>query len=169
MTASTKTLILIRHAKSDWNSGIRTDFLRTLNARGKRDAPVMGARIYAKIPVIDRFISSPATRAKTTARLFAESWQITEDQIQYIPDLYHAPVAVFKEVVTGLNDQWNTVAIFSHNPGITDFVNILNPLVHLDNMPTCGVFACQSNQQKWADFFSEPAAFLFFDYPKQVI
>lgn len=169
MAVQTKTLLLIRHAKSDWDSGIRTDFLRTLNERGKRDAPKMGERIRARIPVIDRFVSSPATRAKTTAQLFAAFWQVSEEGLLLVPDLYHAPVQVFQEVVAGLDDRWNTVAIFSHNPGITDFVNTLNPLVHLDHMPTCGVFACSSKQKNWSLFLNEPADFLFFDYPKQVI
>ncbi|HMW25236.1 MAG TPA: histidine phosphatase family protein, partial [Ferruginibacter sp.] len=56
--------------------------------------------------------------------------------------------------------------IFSHNPGITYFVNSLVPGVSLDNMPTCGVFAIEAEAARWKDFEKSRRRYLFFDYPK---
>jgi len=59
-----KSLLLIRHAKSDWADASLKDFDRPLNDRGKRDAPVMAHRLLDKKVKIDAFISSPAKRVK---------------------------------------------------------------------------------------------------------
>ena len=67
-----KTLILVRHAKSDWGNPSLSDFDRPLNERGKRDAPVMAKRLLDKKIKIDQIIASPAKRAARTAKYFAE-------------------------------------------------------------------------------------------------
>src|SRR6218665_523789 len=62
-----RTLVLIRHAKSDWGNPGQADFDRPLNARGKKNAPEMGKRLQQKQVIPDLIISSPAMRAATTA------------------------------------------------------------------------------------------------------
>ena len=69
-----KTLILVRHAKSDWGDPLLRDFDRPLNERGKKDAPKMAERLLERKIKIDAFISSPARRAAKTATLFAEAF-----------------------------------------------------------------------------------------------
>ncbi len=141
------------------------DFDRPLNERGKKDAPEMAERIREKPMEIDHFVSSPARRAKRTARYFAEAYKTDKDDILYIEDLYGAGPEVFSKTVTGLSDKYDTVAIFSHNPGITEFVNSLT-IVRVDDMPTCAVFGASAEINNWADFMSADKKFLFFDYPK---
>ena len=114
---------------------------------------------------VDRLVSSPARRARHTAELFAREFKVKESDIVILTELYHAQPAVFQQVVAGLDDQDNTVALFSHNPGITSFVNTLTS-VRLDNMPTCAVFAIKSDAPTWNEFFTGDREFLFFDYPK---
>lgn len=160
-----KTLLIIRHAKSSWSSAEISDFDRPLNERGKRDAPAMAERLIKANVSIDRFVSSPAKRARQTAAIFIEAFGKEVNDIHFIPELYHASLTNFKKVVTGLDDQDNAVALFSHNPGITAFANLLS-LVRLDNMPTCGVFAVHSPTNAWSGFFSATPQFWFFDYPK---
>ena len=160
-----KTLLIVRHAKSSWDSADISDFDRPLNDRGKRDAPAMAHRVIKAGISIDRFVSSPAKRARTTAGHFIHEFGRKEKEIREIPELYHADVPVFKQVVSGLDDSDDTVAIFSHNPGITAFVNTLTE-IRLDNMPTCAVFAVKNEVEHWKDFLSGGAKFLFFDYPK---
>ena len=79
--------------------------------------------------------------------------------------LYAAVPSQFEQVVATLKDRFDTVALFSHNPGMTDYVNTLCN-VRTDNMPTCGIFAVQADVKSWADFAKAEKAFLFFDYPK---
>ncbi len=161
-----KTLLIIRHAKSDQRF-FGNDFERPLNERGKADAPVMAQRLLDKKIVIDAFISSPAKRAKKTAELFCTTCNRLSEEIIFVTPLYHAPSEVFYEVIQHIDDNINTAAIFSHNPGITDFVNSLTN-ARVDNMPTCGVFAIKTNIPNWAGFTTAEKEFLFFDYPKMV-
>lgn len=160
-----KTVCIVRHAKSSWPLGI-ADFERPLNDRGKKDAPEMGRRLLKRNIPIDTLISSPANRAYTTCTLFAKELQYAPDKIQVLPELYHAPVTTFVTVIQQINDAYQSAAIFSHNPGITEFVNSLLENVRIDNMPTCGIYAVQSLTPDWSSFFTSELRFLFFDYPK---
>jgi phosphohistidine phosphatase len=160
-----KTLLIIRHAKSSWDNINSPDIDRPLNDRGKKDAPAMAERVIKAGIHVDRLVSSPARRARNTAELFAREFNIKESDIVILTDLYHAQPATFQQVVASLDDGDNTVALFSHNPGITAFVNTLTT-VRLDNMPTCSVFAITSGAPTWNEFFSGDREFLFFDYPK---
>jgi phosphohistidine phosphatase len=161
-----KTLLIVRHAKSSWENAGTSDIDRPLNDRGKRDAPAMANRLIRAGVQPDLFVSSPAKRARQTAELFVREFGKKEKAIRFIPALYHAAVPVFKQVVAGLEDDYQTVAIFSHNPGITAFVNTLTTAISVDNMPTCGVFAVTSPAERWADFLPAGPVFRFFDYPK---
>ncbi|HLI92812.1 MAG TPA: histidine phosphatase family protein [Puia sp.] len=157
--------MLVRHAKSSWDSAHTPDIERPLSDRGKKDAPLMAKRLRKAGIHPDRLVSSPARRARHTAELFARELDVDEKEIDIRTQLYHAQPATFQQVIAGLNDGDQTVALFSHNPGITDFVNTLGS-VHLDNMPTCAVFAVKKRCEKWAEFLSGNPEFLFFDYPK---
>jgi phosphohistidine phosphatase len=161
-----KTLLIIRHAKSSWDNSEVGDIDRPLNERGKRDAPAMAHRLIRTGVTIDRFVSSSAKRARQTAGYFVHAYGRKEKEIVLLPELYHASLQTFKAVVAGLDDNDNNVALFSHNPGITLFVNSLTN-TRVDNMPTCGVFAVRSaDAANWSGFFTSGPEFWFFDYPK---
>lgn len=161
-----KTLLIIRHAKSSWDNAHLNDMDRPLNDRGKHDAPAMARRLIEANIRIDLFVSSPAKRAKNTAEIFIREFRRKESEILFVPDLYHASVQTFKEVVSGLDDTCGSAAIFSHNPGITAFVNTLTT-VRLDNMPTCGIFAVTGMADSWKELLTAGTTFWFFDYPKK--
>lgn len=161
-----RSLYIVRHAKSSWGNIALPDFDRPLNERGKKDAPEMAKRLLERKIKIDAFVSSPAKRAKKTAKLFCEEFGAEENKIILVENLYHASEEIFYEVVSSLNDSYKHVALFAHNPGITDFVNTLCEGVKTDNMPTCAVFAIEIDTKKWSEFRTAPKKFLFFDYPK---
>jgi len=163
-----KTLILVRHAKSSWDDPSISDFDRPLNDRGKKDAPEMAERLKDKGLKIDLFVSSPAKRARKTARIFAKEFGVEKEDIKLVEDLYMASPSVFSVVVEGLNNKAATVALFSHNPGITEYASSLTN-VRIDNMPTCSVFAAQASVDKWSEFEAAEKSFLFFDYPKNPV
>jgi phosphohistidine phosphatase len=160
-----KQLLLIRHAKSDWSTPSLGDFDRPLNERGKKDAPVMAQRLLDKKIKIDAFIASPAKRAKRTASVFAKEYNIDKDEIIFKEELYGAQLTVFYEIIVELKDKFDSIAIFSHNPGITDFANSLTD-VTIDNIPTCGIFAIKIKARHWSEFKDAEKEFWFSDYPK---
>jgi len=160
-----KTLILVRHAKSSWDEPGLSDFDRPLNERGKKDAPEMAERLKEKGLELDVFVSSPAKRAKRTARFFAEAFDVDKDQIVLIDELYLATREAFINAVKNIDDKHHTAALFSHNPGITEFASSLTN-VRIDDMPTCAMFALQLDADSWKKLEEGEKKFLFFDYPK---
>ncbi|HEX5667202.1 MAG TPA: histidine phosphatase family protein [Chitinophagaceae bacterium] len=160
-----KSVLLVRHAKSDWSVDA-DDFDRPLNERGKRDAPMMAVRLAKRKIPIDAFVSSTAKRALRTAKIFAENIGMKKGDILLKGELYLAPPGTFYDVLEKLDDRINTVALFSHNNGITEFANSLG-IARIDNMPTCSIFAFTIDSDTWKDFRKSDKAFLFFDYPKK--
>ena len=160
-----KTLLLIRHAKSGWADTSLSDFDRPLNNRGKHDAPIMAERLRKQIPKIDAFVSSSAKRARKTAKIFMKAYDEKENNLIVESSLYEAPMQKYYRVIESLDDTQNIIAIFAHNPGITDFVNSLD-CTPVYNMPTCGVYAIEIDTENWSDFRVAAKKFLFFDYPK---
>lgn len=160
-----KTVLIIRHAKSSWDLSTHNDFDRPLNERGKHDAPLMSQRLLLRNVAIDLFISSPAKRAKKTAQLFCKEYKCNEQDILYKSELYHASPQTFFEVIEKTSEGFKNIALFSHNPGITYFVNELTD-TKIDNMPTCGIFAIKFNDAPWKEFSKAKKEFWFFDYPK---
>jgi phosphohistidine phosphatase len=164
-----KQLFVIRHAKSSWANLGQDDFNRPLNDRGERDAPVMAKRLWDKGIRLDAIISSPAVRAFATAAFFGEKFGFKKMDIITIERLYHAPAETFYDVIANdLNNKWETIAIFSHNPGISYFIDSLG-LLDVDNMPTCGIFGLQADIKDWSEFAKAEKQFVLFDYPKNAV
>ena len=159
-----KTLILVRHAKSSWNDPGTDDFDRPLNDRGKKDAPEMAKRLKERGVDVDLIVSSPAKRAYKTAKIFAETLDLKKGDIETKEKLYLGGVNAFEKTVTSLPHKAKVVAIFSHNPGITIFANTLTH-VHVDDMPTCAIYAVQAPVKSWNEFLGAEKQFLFFDFP----
>jgi len=165
-----KQLLIIRHAKSSWDHSIQNDFDRPLNERGQRDSLMMANRLLTKNVSIDAFISSTAKRAITTATNFYNAYNKngnTTAGLIEVPDLYHAPPKVFEKVILAQDDKCESIAIFAHNPGITEFANQLTT-IHIDDMPTCAIYAIKIQTSKWCDFVIAKKSFWFFDYPKSI-
>ncbi|MEO7445244.1 MAG: histidine phosphatase family protein [Ferruginibacter sp.] len=164
-----KSVLLIRHAKSSWDDPTMQDFDRPLNERGKKDAPVMATHILKAGFKIDLFVSSPAKRALKTCKIFVKTYDKTTDDILLIDDLYHAGAEVFNQVIKSMDDNFKRIAIFSHNPGITDFVNSLNADFHIDNMPTCAVCGVKADIKNWKDWETAKKITTVFEYPSRLL
>jgi phosphohistidine phosphatase len=96
----------------------------------------------------------------------ANEWKYPKQAILLEDELYLCYAATFLKVITKVDDDFNTIAIFAHNPGITDFANYLTDEIRIDNVPTAGIFAIQAETDSWKDFDMASKKFLFFDYPR---
>jgi phosphohistidine phosphatase len=113
-----KTLILMRHAKSDWGSPGLADFDRPLNARGQRSARALGDWLRAKGHVPDEILCSSARRtAETCAGLNLDL------RADFTRALYHAePGAMAHELAGATGDR---VLMIGHNPGVGEWAGQL--------------------------------------------
>ena len=161
-----KTLYVIRHAKSSWDDPTLSDFDRPLDKRGEKDAPEMGKRLKHRQVSPDLLLSSPANRALTTCHVIAEEIGYAKSKIKTDRNLYNAEDAEILRIIQTLDNKYNCAFIFGHNPGLTDFVNLLAD-ADIDNIPTCGVVACALNISSWDEATKKKATVTFFDYPKK--
>ena len=162
-----KTIILVRHAKSSWDDFSLKDEERPLTDRGKKNAPEMAKRLLKKKVPIDAILSSPAKRAKSTAEYFANEYEIPKKKIILIPELYMASNDAFVRTIRNAPEKADSIAIFSHNNGITQFANTLSE-TKIDNMPTCSVYAVKADIDSWKSFEPGKTAYYFLDYPKSL-
>ncbi len=160
-----KELFLVRHAKSSWDDPTISDHDRPLNERGYRNAPEMGRRLSDRGVSPDALISSTAQRARTTARIIADSLGWPEERVVLDRALYHASATELQEYIGGLNDAHTSVMLFGHNPGMTNLVSHLFGLA-LDNLPTCGVVYLQFSAESWADASGSIPSEATLDFPK---
>jgi phosphohistidine phosphatase len=159
-----KTLYLARHAKSYWKDQSIPDFDRPLNSRGKRDAPFMGEVLKDKKVKPDLIISSPAKRTKKTAIEIASKIGYSEKKILYNEELYEASSNTIIKVLNKIDEKYNSVMIFAHNPGLTLLNNYISNN-YIENIPTCGIVALQLDK-KWNELSKNTCKFLYFEYPK---
>ncbi|NWG28760.1 MAG: histidine phosphatase family protein [Ignavibacteriaceae bacterium] len=159
-----KTLYIARHAKSYWKDQSIPDFDRPLNNRGKRDAPFMGKVLNDKKIKADLIISSPAKRTKKTAIAIAEKIGYPEKDIVYNDELYEASSNIILKVIKKIDEKFESVMIFGHNPGLTMLNNQISNF-YIDNIPTCGIVGLNLDD-KWNSIEKNTCKQLFFEYPK---
>ncbi|BDS13650.1 SixA phosphatase family protein [Aureispira anguillae] len=161
-----KTLYLVRHAKSSWKDLSLKDIDRPLNKRGMRDAPFMGKLMHRKGIFPDKIITSPAKRAQLTAKEFALQLGYQWDNTQVLATIYEASAYDLVNIVQHLDDQWQEVMLFGHNPSYTVFTNFY-AIPELDNVPTGAVVAIQFPVDTWAAVTPKNGQLHFFEYPRQ--
>ena len=114
-------LILLRHAKSDWDAGGLSDFERSVSSRGKRALPVVAAEVSPFLHPDCPVLCSPAARTRQTFDLARPHWP--ECCISYIDSLYEGGVRELSETVKGVEEGVECVVVIAHNPGLVMFLN----------------------------------------------
>ncbi|MBF0380085.1 MAG: histidine phosphatase family protein [Magnetococcales bacterium] len=120
-----KQLIILRHAKSAWDTDATTDFERPLAKRGKGDAPRMGRWMLEHGLLPDHVVSSPALRAKQTAVKACKAMDIGKGKINWDPRVYGAGTEDLLEVLAEVPSKAYRVMIVGHNPGMEFLFNYL--------------------------------------------
>ncbi len=160
-----KTLTIVRHAKSSWNEPGLSDRERPLNKRGQRDAPRMGKRIADAGIRPSLIVSSPATRAWTTAQIIAEELSYPVEFLQRENSLYLASLNDILDVIVAQDDGFKSLMVVGHNPGLTNMVNFLSPGI-TGNLPTAGVVSVTIDQDDWKLYEQPNTELILHDCPK---
>ncbi|MDQ0326797.1 phosphohistidine phosphatase [Rhodopseudomonas julia] len=108
-------LLLLRHAKSDWHSGARTDFERPLNARGREAAEAMGAFMAAEGLAPDLVLCSPSKRTRETLELVSKSLQLPDD-VRFPETLYEEDGSDYQAVLRNEAGEAECCLVVGHNP-----------------------------------------------------
>ena len=113
-----RQLLLLRHAKSAWDTGAATDFDRPLAKRGKQDAPLMGQWLRDQGLTPDYVVSSPAERAKATALRACKEAGVDKKHIHWDPRVYEASLEALLQVLAQCPEDARTVMMVGHNPSL---------------------------------------------------
>lgn len=160
-----KMLYLVRHAKSSWDHPQLADHDRPLGARGLRDAPFMASMLKNEGVKPDQLVSSTAKRAFSTAVFFANAFGLNSENIRTERRVYHAMTDDILDLVSSWPEEWDTVLLFGHNPTFTSVANHFSD-DYIDNVPTCGIVAIQSDDDSWHSLGKGNGRVLDFWYPK---
>jgi phosphohistidine phosphatase len=127
MPAEVKTvclmrLLLLRHAKSEKPEPGLHDRDRSLNHRGRTDAPSIGAYMAHHGLMPNTAIVSPARRTRETFERLASSWSST-CPVRYVDALYEAaPEAIIKAIQQSSGE---ILLVVGHNPGLHEAAHLL--------------------------------------------
>lgn len=145
-----KRLLLIRHAKSSWKNADLDDFDRPLSGRGKREAPAMALRLKQQGVQPDLILSSPAKRARKTAKIVAETLAYPVVEIHLDNRLYMQGTAALLTVLAETDERLITVLLVGHNPDLTELA-IRVTGEEMDEIPTAGVVEIRLGDKCWRD------------------
>lgn len=122
-----KNLYIIRHAKAE-QSLTKDDFDRVLIDKGLERAQRISYQLALNIQADHHTlcISSTALRALGTAEIFIKSIKYPQTGLILEPNLYEATYLDILKVINQIPSNINTVFVFGHNPGLSDFVEYVS-------------------------------------------
>lgn len=159
---SERTLVVIRHAKSDWGTA-EPDAQRPLSDRGRRDAPEIGRWLSDHVERLDLVICSSATRARQTWRLAGERFR-PKVTARYDERVYAAGPGELMSVLEELDDTVGAAALVGHNPGLAELVERLSG--ERVELKTSAV-AVLRWEGTWADVWARRAALVTHATPRE--
>jgi len=119
-----RRLMLMRHAKSAWQSQAPTDHERPLNKRGRRDAPRVGKRLVELGWVPDQVVGSDSRRTQETWEQMQKHFP--EVRVRFTRALYMGGPTELRSEVARLSAGVRTVLVLGHNPGWENAVKALS-------------------------------------------
>jgi len=119
-----RRLMLMRHAKSAWQSQAPSDHERPLNERGRRNAPRVGKRLAELGWVPDHVIGSDSRRTRETWERMQKHFP--EARVSFTRALYAAGPTELRTEVARLPAGVRTVLVLGHNPGWEEAVKALS-------------------------------------------
>ena len=122
---SNRELVILRHAKSAWDTDAPSDMERPLNKRGEKDAPRIGRWLQESGLMPDLVVSSTAERARLTVEAACKELGIKKKAIHWQPAIYEASVATLLQLLAGLPNEPRRVMLVGHNPGLEGLVAYL--------------------------------------------
>ena len=119
------TLMLLRHAKSDWFADNSTDKDRPLALRGRKDAVRMGQWFVEQNLVPDVTLCSTACRASETINIISKPWSEAQENITHTDAIYEASMGELLKLIDQ-QDPCEKLLLVGHNPTMDDLLCFLS-------------------------------------------
>ncbi len=161
------TLILMRHAKSSWDSPTLADHDRPLNKRGRKSALAIAGWLRDNGWLPDEVLCSSSARTRETW----DRMDLQADKVCLHRSLYHADPEDMLNELSGATEP--TVLMLGHNPGIAEFahrvVHNVPENLRFQDYPTCATTVIQFDITDWADIDWHSGDILGFVTPRELL
>lgn len=137
-----KTLLIVRHAEAEPKKGPSPDIERPLSEKGEHDAAKVAQRLQNLGSIPDRCISSPAERARATARIMAGEWGWDEAELGEEGVLYPGDPEEILLWLPELPNDADRIMIIGHQPVLSQLVDLLTGRT-LAAFPPASVVCCE--------------------------
>jgi phosphohistidine phosphatase len=163
-----RTLLLLRHAKSDYPAGV-ADHERPLAPRGVREAALAGDWLRAHSPAVDAVLCSTATRTRETL-----AGTRIDAPVSYVDRLYDAmPGAVIDEINL-VDPDVETLLVIGHEPAMSHVaLGLATPdgsnktaAEHISTKFPTSAIAVLRTAQPWDQVTLSSAALVTFHVPR---
>jgi phosphohistidine phosphatase len=163
-----RTLILLRHAKSDWPEDV-PDHDRPLAKRGRRDAPVVGRWLRRHGYQPDVVVCSTAQRTLQTWELVSAALSETpRPAVTFEPRAYGASAQTLLYLARELGPDVHTALLIAHNPGISELAAALAGTHRTEiGFPTAGVAVLEFGGD-WPELAPGQARLADFAVPREM-
>ncbi|MCW9033432.1 MAG: histidine phosphatase family protein [Alphaproteobacteria bacterium] len=170
----TKTIYLLRHAKSDWGNPALGDHDRVLNGRGVEAANLMGEMIEKEKFIPDVILCSSAARTRETLDL-VQAKLSKQPPVFFDEALYLASPALMLNFFHNLSDEFNSAMMIAHNPGTEELATALtafgSPVARMslaNKYPTAALSIIFAEINNWADLKTDCNRLAAFIRPKYI-
>ena len=162
-----KRLIIMRHAKSDWDTDAPTDHARPLNKRGRRDAPRVARRLVELDWIPQYIVSSDSARTRETYELMRSAFD-DAPHAEFLPTLYHADPSNLASALAGVPDTVASALAIGHNPGWEQAVHWLTSKAI--TMTTANAALVECDVDSWSDVVRHAGSWKICDVirPKEI-
>ncbi len=167
----TRTLFLLRHAKSSWDDPALADHDRPLAPRGRRAAALMADHLRARGIAPTLVLCSSSMRTRETLEAIADGLAgKVETRIE--DGLYGAPAADLLVMLRELRGSVESVMLIGHQPAIQDLAVYLvgadaRPDAVMGKFPT-GALATLSFTGSWSGLAAGTAELVEFVKPRDL-
>lgn len=169
----TKSLILMRHLKSEWDAPSGSDHDRALADRGRADAKTIRDALLARCPPPQTVLCSTARRTRETLAAIGDLFPGAE--IVFDKAIYEASAETLMRVTSTIDDAAACAMIIGHNPGIFDFAWTLARRSEISGnpafvkFPTGAVAAFALPIDSWAEIATGRGSIIAAFTPKSLV
>jgi len=167
-----RELVLLRHAKSAWDTGAPSDFERPLAKRGRRDAPRIAGWLVSQEFEPAHVVASPAARAEETAVLVMDAMGLDPGDLAFDAALYDAGLPSMLGALDGVPRTARAVLLVAHNPGLDELLvhlaGDMPPLTASGKLMTTAAAARFVMPERWDDLPRGCARLIGLARPKEL-
>ena len=162
-----KSILLLRHAKSDWDADYVGDHQRPLAERGKKGSVKVGRFLARTEQVPELVLCSTALRTRETLERAMDAGEWTDVDVKYDNAIYHAGLDQMLSCLRTIPDHVNIAMIVGHEPTTSLLAGQLVGGASI-SFPTASIGRIDLNIEHWKSCRSGVGTLMWHVLPKHL-